>query len=824
MKIKTLDGKWSLRPADNAAISRNTAFFSENEKLEMNLPGDVHSTLLERGIIKDPYYAKNELEMLWVGQNGWNLSRDFSYEKEEGRVILSLTRVDTVCSVFLNGKEVGRTDNFFARWDFDVTDTVKDGENHIEFRFESAEKLALKRNSELAYPIPCSLYPNGSPHRNLVRKTQCHAGWDWGPCIMAVGVYDPIKLISVKELSVTSWNCIPTLKDHSWICRVEVTARVFEECDVDFNIAVAGRKEHTITHVRPGEENYSFTFVIPEEDVELWWPAGQGGQHLYPLDISFGDFSDKRMIAFRTLTIKNTVTMGGKELTVSVNGKDIFMKGMNWIPMDALPSRITTSRYIRLLQSVSDANMNMVRIWGGGFYENEAFYDTCDRLGILIWHDLMFACSTYPSDEWFLRSVEKELEYQILRLKSHPSIALWCGNNEDLGALTWYEESVKNRDRYVMDYDRLNEGVCGRLVRKLDPSRIFWPSSPCAGPGDFSDNWHTDGAGDMHFWSVWHEGAPFEKYRTVKPRFCSEFGYQSFPSLSTVKGYCPEEDLNLTSPVMEHHQKNPRGNSIILENFSRYFRFPDTLEKMLYLSQAQQAWAMQTACEYWRSLRPYCMGTLIWQLNDNWPVASWSAVEYSGKWKLMMYHARNFFAPIAPIGYVEDGKLRVFVTNDTDREEEVKVSVKFSTYRGEKVRQHVFRVIVPPQSVYPVTESDLTGIKPETTFAYIKVSTPTIYREAQIFLTEPKNSELQDPGLRTSVRAVGKTFQVEVSCTRPAFWVSLDAGDIKGVFSDNMFSIRPTAQHVVSFTPEEDVSLEEFTKTLRIYDLYWAGH
>ena len=293
MKIKTLDGKWSLRPADNAAISRNTAFFSENEKLEMNLPGDVHSTLLERGIIKDPYYAKNELEMLWVGQNGWNLSRDFSYEKEEGRVILSLTRVDTVCSVFLNGKEVGRTDNFFARWDFDVTDTVKDGENHIEFRFESAEKLALKRNSELAYPIPCSLYPNGSPHRNLVRKTQCHAGWDWGPCIMAVGVYDPIKLISVKELSVTSWNCIPTLKDHSWICRVEVTARVFEECDVDFNIAVAGRKEHTITHVRPGEENYSFTFVIPEEDVELWWPAGQGGQHLYPLDISFGDFSDK---------------------------------------------------------------------------------------------------------------------------------------------------------------------------------------------------------------------------------------------------------------------------------------------------------------------------------------------------------------------------------------------------------------------------------------------------------------------------------------------------------------------------------------------------
>ena len=438
----------------------------------------------------------------------------------------------------------------------------------------------------------------------------------------------------------------------------------------------------------------------------------------------------------------------------------------------------------------------------------------------------MFACSTYPSDEWFLKSVEKELKYQILRLKSHPCIALWCGNNEDLGALTWYEESIKNRDRYVIDYDRLNEGVCGRLVRELDPSRVFWPSSPCAGPGDFSDTWHNDGNGDMHFWTVWHEGASFDKYRSVKPRFCSEFGYQSFPSLSTVKSYCPEDQLNLTSPVMEHHQKNPRGNSIILENFSRYFRFPNSLEKMLYLSQAQQAWAMQTACEYWRSLRPYCMGTLIWQLNDNWPVASWSAIEYSGKWKLLMYHAKNFFAPIAPIGYIEDGKLKVFITNDTDKAEDVKVSVKFSTYRGEKVRQHVFRVTVEPQSVLEVTQCDISDIDVTTTFAYLKASTPSIYRESVIFLTEPKKCALENPQLNTAIKKVGKGFQIEVSCARPAFWVSLDSQDIKGIFSDNMFSIRPTAQKVVTFTPEgdEDISVTEFSEKLRVYDLYWAGY
>ena len=826
MQTQLLDGAWILSAQDPKAIENNCSYFNNINRIDINIPGDVHSTLLNRGFIKDPYYGTDELDTLWVGQNDWKIERSFTFKKTEKRTVLSLTRVDTCARIVLNGKEIGTTDNFFARYNIDVTDSIIDGENHIEFFFTSAEKVAIERNKNLKYPIPCSLYPNGSPNRNLVRKTQCNAGWDWGPCIMSIGIYDPVKLISVNHAFVKSWNCIPKLIDHNWICKAEVTAKVFEECDVDMNIHVAGRDEHTIVHIKPGQEFYSYTFCIPEEDVELWYPAGQGGQHLYPMDISFGDFSDKRMVAFRTLVIKNNVTMGGKELTVCVNGKDIFMKGINWIPMDGLYSRITTSRYIKLLQSVADANMNMVRVWGGGFYENEAFYDTCDRLGILVWHDLMFGCSTYPSDEWFLKSVEKELKYQILRLKSHPCIALWCGNNEDLGALTWYEESIKNRDRYVIDYDRLNEGVCGRLVRELDPSRVFWPSSPCAGPGDFSDTWHNDGNGDMHFWTVWHEGASFDKYRSVKPRFCSEFGYQSFPSLSTVKSYCPEDQLNLTSPVMEHHQKNPRGNSIILENFSRYFRFPNSLEKMLYLSQAQQAWAMQTACEYWRSLRPYCMGTLIWQLNDNWPVASWSAIEYSGKWKLLMYHAKNFFAPIVPIGYIEDGKLKVFITNDTDKAEEVKVSVKFSTYRGEKVRQHVFRVTVEPQSVLEVTQCDISDIDVTTTFAYLKASTPSIYRESVIFLTEPKKCALENPQLNTAIKKVGKGFQIEVSCARPAFWVSLDSQDIKGIFSDNMFSIRPTAQKVVTFTPEgdEDISVTEFSEKLRVYDLYWAGY
>ena len=294
----------------------------------------------------------------------------------------------------------------------------------------------------------------------------------------------------------------------------------------------------------------------------------------------------------------------------------------------------------------------------------------------MIWHDMMFSCALYPSTPGFLANVEREIRHQVKRLRDHPCIALWCGNNEDVGALTWYPESRKNRDRYIVDYDRLNEGVIGRVVDECDPTRTFWPSSPSAGRGDYSDNWHDDRRGDMHYWSVWHESKAFSAYYEVSPRFCSEFGYQSFPSVELARGYCPPGQMNVTSPVMEHHQRHGRGNALIVEMFTRYFRMPEGFENFVYLSQVQQALAIKTAVEHWRHLRPTCMGTLYWQLNDNWPVCSWSSLEYGGKWKLLHHAARRFYAPTIVSAFQRpDRTVEVWLTSDTLQSQKAAVTV-----------------------------------------------------------------------------------------------------------------------------------------------------
>ncbi|MGH0052303.1 MAG: glycoside hydrolase family 2 protein, partial [Sphaerochaetaceae bacterium] len=638
MQTLNLNGSWNLSPLDNEAITPYCKYFLDHQYIPCTLPGDIHTALLEQGLIPDPYFGQQELDIQWVGQHDWVLSKTFTVEEAalvEGSPILTFTMADTIIAIHLNGKEIGQMDNQFRRWRFDLTGKLKAGENTMTLTFTSAEKKALQEAEKLAYPIPYSEYPVSAKHRNLVRKSQCHSGWDWGPCILAMGVYEPIKLAFIDEgLIETITSETKEVGKGRWDAVVTVIYNARQKQTLSCSISLAGEEQSGSVEMKQGLNKIDFH--VQCKQVKRWWPNGEGKATLYPLKLHIGMQQAEKRIGFRTLHIRTEEEAdGGKPMVFNVNGKDIFAKGANWIPLDALPSRLTHDRYEYLLQSCADANMNMIRVWGGGLYEKDSFYDLCDEKGILVWQDCMFSCSMYPSDPAFLASVEAELRYQVPRLKGHPSLALWCGNNEDLGAITWYEESKRNRDRYVIDYDRLNEGVVGKVIKELDPQRQWWPSSPSAGENDFSDNWHDDSKGDMHFWSVWHEGKSFEEYYTINPRFVSEFGFQSFPLLSTVRTYATEEMENLTSRVMEHHQKNPRGNSIIMENFTRYYRFPSSFAQMLYLSQVQQAKAMKMAIEYWRTTMPHCMGTLYWQLNDNWPVASWSSIDYTGTWKLL---------------------------------------------------------------------------------------------------------------------------------------------------------------------------------------------
>ncbi len=827
-----INGTWQLSAYNMEATLPFTDYFKNHESVACTIPGDIHSALLKSHIIEDPYWADNELNIQWVGRQDWVLERTFEVDEAllaSGPAVLTFIMADTYITVYVNDQKVGECDNQFRRWRFDVQEHLKAGENKIRLLFKSAELQAIKEAEKLTYPIPYSVYPVSAKHRNLVRKTQCHSGWDWGPCIMSFGIYEPIELAFIDEGIIETVQCkTKNIAKERWELTVEVVFNAIDHMDLSCKAKLEHYTQTGAISTQPGLNKITFKLLC--DDIQEWWPNGEGKAILYPLILHIGKQSYEKKIGFRTLEVKTEEdAQGGKGMVFSINERDIFCKGANWIPVDAIFGRATEERYEQLLQAAVEANMNMIRVWGGGLYEKDIFYDMCDEKGLLVWQDCMFSCSMYPSGTEFLSSVEAELRYQVPRLKDHPSLALWCGNNEDLGAISWYEESQKHRDRYVIDYDRLNEGVVGRVIRELDPDRTWWPSSPSAGPNDFSDNWHNDKRGDMHYWSVWHEGKDFEQYYSIKPRFVSEFGYQSFPSLSTVLSYADESMLNLTSQVMEHHQKNPRGNTIIIENFCRYYRFPSSFENMLYLSQVQQAAAMKLAIEYYRTLRGHCMGTLYWQLNDNWPVASWSSIEYGGKWKLLHYSARRFFAPVIPILYQkEDGKIEVYVVNDTNLDiEGAKLMLKFCLYDGTKLYTQEHRVKISRQCSTHICSLDLQKkpkIEREKTFLYIQLESDELYIENNLMLTKSKTSCLCDPKIKTKIEEACGGFCITVSCSHPAFEVALDAQDIKGVFSDNLFAIRPTAQKVVFFKTNEKISIQSFADRLQVYDLYSASH
>ena len=812
MKSIDLAGDWRL------------VRMSTQESVPAAVPGDTHSALLAVGKIPDPYWGMNELEVQEIGREDWAYERELAVDRQlldATRLELSFDCLDTIADVFLNGKKVGRADNMFVRWKFDVKRALVPGRNTLRVQFTSAENAAIAAAKKLPYPVPHTRYPVQSPHRNLIRKVQCHAGWDWGPCLMVAGIEGAASLDAWSDVRI---DYVYTEQKHS---RGACAVRVFVECEA----AAAGEQELRVkigsataakkVRLSAGANRPSVDLTV--EKPELWWPNGYGEAHLYDLSVQLGEQAVSQKIGLRTLELVNREDRNGLSMVFRVNGIDIFCKGANWIPPDALPQRETPQRLEHLLESARRANMNMLRVWGGGRYETDAFYSLCDQKGILIWHDMMFSCALYPARPAFLDTVEREIRHQVKRLRHHASIALWCGNNEDVGALTWFPESKKNRDRYIVDYDRLNEGVIGRVVDECDPTRTFWPSSPSAGRGDYSDNWHDDRRGDMHYWSVWHEGRPFSAYYDVTPRFCSEFGYQSFPSLRTIRAYASTEDFNVTSPVMEHHQRHPRGNSAIIEMFTRYFRVPEGFESFVYLSQVQQAVAIKTAVEYWRSLRPTCMGTLYWQLNENWPVCSWSSIEYNGSWKLLHYAARRFFTPLLLCAWIKDGRVEVILVNDLPSDARAKVTVSVVEFGGRTLRRESVDARAAAGSARRLKSwalAELTA-SPETAFLHLALENggETSYNE--LFLVEPKRSPLARAIVTAEASAAGAEgrFTVGLSADAPAFYVSLDAGEIPGEFSDNCFTLVPGAPRTVEFRASKGVSLEKLRRSLSVRHL-----
>ncbi len=806
-----LAGRWTLRRKGDL-----------KDRIPVQVPGDNLSALLAAKKIPDPYDRLNELDVQWVGREAWVFERtvEVSAEVAGARdVFLDFDSLDTVGRVYVNDRLAGRCENMFRRYRYDVRAFVKPGKNTIRVELDSTEKAAVAAAKKLPYPVPCTGSPVESPHRNMIRKVQCHAGWDWGPCLMVSGIYGQVCLGAVSTARIE--HVYTTQKHRRGACEVEVTCEAVAPAAgrTEFTVQLGKTIVRKIVTLDPGENVVRARVTI--RDPKLWWPNGHGAQPLYELTVQLGDDGCRKRLGLRTLEVVSQEDKQGLSLIFRVNGRDVFAKGANWIPADAMPARQTRARLDDLLTSAVEANMNMLRVWGGGQYESEDFYDLCDEKGLMIWQDFMFSCSLYPSTPEFLANVRDEAAYQVKRLRDHASLALWCGNNEDLGALTWYPESRKNRDRYVVDYDRLNEGVLGKTVDDCDPTHRFWPSSPCGGRGDYSDNWHDDTRGDMHYWSVWHENKSFDAYLKVRPRFCSEFGFQSFPSLSSIKAYARGQDLNVTSPVMEHHQRSGTGNTRVLETMTRYFRVPADFGHFVYLSQVQQALAIQTAVQHWRRLQPLCMGTLYWQLNDLWPVCSWASLEYDGKWKLLHYAAKRFFAPALAAAFRDGDAVEAWLVNDGPAALRGTLEARVMDFSGRVLWRKRLPAVLRAGAAKRAGRWALTDLSPDPAAAFLQLTLRAggKTQETTLFFTEPKRCALGDSKIRHAVREVKGRLVVELEADKPAFFVSLDAQALKGRFDDNMVTLLPGEKRTLTFLPKEPVAAKTLAKALKVCDL-----
>ncbi len=818
-----LDGLWKLTSPEMPGT-----------EISMPVPGDNYSALLAEKIIPDPYWGTNEKKVQKYAAVQWDLERDFAVEEDflkHRKIFLELERLDTLVSVFVNGRKVLSCDNMFCRYRADIRKHLVSGKNLIKFVFHPVVPECAKRNRKLPVPAPMvGCCP--TPHLNLIRKTLCHGGWDWGIQLLVSGIYSSVRLIGADDFLMEQPESRQFFKGGK--VRVETGVRVeaFKKCTRNFTFHFNGETKKCQAELVPGWNYVKTEFLVTEP--QLWWPNGLGEPHLYQLEVGADGQVTNSRVGLREIQIINRKDRWGKSFVFRINGVDIFAKGANWIPPDALPSRQTHERYEKLLESMRLANMNMVRVWGGGQYEQECFYDLCDEKGLLVWQDLMFSCCLYPTTADFLENVAEELAYQVPRLRKHASLALWCGDNEVSGAVRWRSNGeTELLVRNHLQYDRLNQMLTEK-VNALDPDRVFWPSSPSAGPGIINNGWRDDTQGDMHYWEVWHGGRGFNAYRTVKPRFCSEFGFESFPSVETINSFCPPEQKNIFSPAMDLHQKCAKGSTPILAMFGSCFRMPSDFDKTLYLSQVQQAIAIQTGVEFWRSSKPRCMGTLFWQLNDNWPTVSWSALEYSGKWKMLMYRARHFYAPVL-LAAIEETDERTVLTAVSDLQKDVtlNLTVNFRTFDGTVVKSEQRSAVLPAGRSLNLGTLDVPAENAgncEEIFCEIHSSPdPEINNGEALtcvhFFAPAKKCELVDPGLQIKTTSAGKDeIEIQLSAEKAAFHVVLDTTELSGRFSDNDFAVMPGENKIIRFFSDLPCSEKEFREKLSVTDLYSSYH
>jgi beta-mannosidase len=801
------------------------------DAIPARVPGCVHTDLLAAGKIDDPFYRDNEAGLQWISEADWVYSRTFDVPADllqHDRVLLRCEGLDTLATITLNGRRVGRCSNMFRTWEMNLKDALHPGENAIEVRFASPIAYIKERAEHRSLPDWSG--PREPKNRAWLRKEPCNFGWDWGPVLITSGIWRPIYLLAFSTGRLTDVHIHQRHSEGKVDLSLTVSAEVLGKAELTAAVTVS-LDGQPVAQGKAALEDGAARLRLTIPDPKLWWPRGLGEQPLYEVRTELlspgGEVldTDSKSLGLRTLRLDRHADEWGESFQFVANGVPFFAKGANWIPADQFATRMTPERYEDLLRSAADANMNMLRVWGGGIYEDDIFYDLCDRLGLCLWHDFMFACSTYPTfDEDFMRSVRAEAEDNLRRLRHHPSIALWCGNNELEQGLVG--EDWTDRRMSWKDYGKLFDELLPAVVKELDPDRDYWPSSPHSPCGERTD-YNNPTCGDAHLWAVWHGGQPFEWYRTCEHRFNSEFGFQSFPEPLTSYAFTQPADRNVTSYVMEHHQRSGTGNALIMHYLLDWFRLPTSFDMTLWLSQILQGMAIKYAVEHWRRAMPRGMGTLYWQLNDTWPGPSWSSIDYHGRWKALQYMARRFNAPLLVSGVenLEDETVALHVTSDLPETTKAHLRWRLTDVDGTPVAEDAIEIEVPPRRDTRTSTLNLRRHLERhgnrSLLLWLDLTSEAGFSSSNLVLfARPKHLEVPDPGLATAIEEIGDgAFAVTLTSVKPALWtwLSLRAADAR--FSDNFVHLYPGEAQTITVRPSAHMTREEFGSQLVVASL-----
>ncbi len=801
-----LNGEWKFRQVDSS------------DWYAAKVPGCNYLDLLANDLIKDPFYGTNEKDLYWVSEKDWEYTKTFSLSKEIlecEKINLVCKCLDTICDVFVNGNLVGKGENHHLCYKFDIKEFAGK-ENEIKIRFYSPVQYVLDKQKVETTPANCNGL-NGIPH---IRKPQCHFGWDWGPVLTPSGISDDIYVEGVNIATIGSVLINQNHEEESVKLQVSANIDNFNKTDIKCNVKVFAPNGKLIEEKTvDGTDKIAADFDI--RNPELWWIrdiSGTEKQPLYKVELQIlykGTVLDEcsKKIGLRTIKLNQEVDKYGKNFQFVVNGEPIFAKGANWIPSDTFVNRTSKEKLEYYIKSAADCNFNMIRVWGGGYYESEDFYDLCDEYGIIVWQDFAFACQPYPFFiDSFRENVLKEVEYQVQRLRHHASLGLWCGNNEiELMAIAW-----KLRTNYVAWTEKFFWDILPEAVSRFDKVTPYIAGTPI---GISHDNgFSNDNVGDTHLWAVWHGLKPMNYYRKRMTRFCSEFGFESLPDIKTIETYAKPEDYSLTSEVFTNHQKCASGNMKMAFYIASRFRLPQKFEDYIYLSQICEQECIRDATEHWRRNKGRCNGSLFWQYNDCWPVCSWSSVDYYGNFKALQYTSKHFFAPL--MLSIEDSKKKIdlYVINDTLNSYEGIINYKLYNFDGKiLLDEQVICKVLPNSSglIHGINIADLKGkynLKESVLVADLVIDGKVISHKTFIFDKE-KNVELPKATLSSSVVVENGVAKITVKSDKFARLVRLHSKTITKPFSDNYFDILPDEEKVITIECQ-DMTAEQVKEDL----------